>query len=78
MFYLGRGLRGGSNMGDTPTKKGYTKPELIKYGSLEELTQIHVGDDQPHQSSPVGDPRSHNPAAKPAMKPDAIYDTGSS
>ncbi len=64
-------------MRSTPAKKGYTKPELIKYGSLEELTQAHV-DDQPHQSSPRGDPRSRNPAAKPALKPDAIYDTGSS
>jgi len=76
MFYLGRGLRGGNNMRSTPAKKGYTKPELIKYGSLEELTQAHAG--HPHQSNPQGDPRSHNPAAKPAPKPDAIYDTGSS
>ncbi len=63
-------------MGDTLAKKAYTKPELIKYGSLEELTQTHAN--HPHQSNPQGDPRSHNPAAKPASKPDAIYDTGSS
>jgi len=53
----------------------YESPELVTHGTLRQLT---AGLGNNSQGDPVGDPRSHNPSAKPAPFPDAIYDTGSS